>query len=975
MPSANLVMNEVDVVKLICEFLHNRQLNISMLSMERETGIINGFFSDDMLFLRQLILDGQWDDVIEFIQPLVTVDNFDMKGFQFIIMKHKYLELLCIKSEPNVMQNYEFTVEEVVKCLNSLEEFCPNKEEYSNLCFLLSLPKLSDHVEFQNWNPSNARVQCFNDIVPLVEKFLPVDRRDLKNTTAQNDRLIQLVLKGLLYESCVEYCQQQATNDESEIKFSSVLSDTGFNDADLSLLSWLQSIPYDTFSCPFEQKPLNVDIRPFVRPSLEASWSEQILVTPIKPKMFPHSAIPSVRPRSAEIMTRSLNPQFDGLTSGLFQGRKDSMSTSNDFNILSRSMAPGTNLNNSLKNPMLMSVDKLFATGEIVDTHTSISDEIKSPLRIPPGKPPARSSTPPSASPRGQVQGQVQPGSSVVPPRSMSPSQSVTMESRTSPRVQGNSVHDSSNELYKEYQRQRQLLQDQLELQEKQRMIYQKELQEIESKQQHLLVDNRYNDDPQTPAFPQIGGDTPRIAGDPGLKTSTPKVLPTTSSPIVPQTSPITSQDNAHPHPSQATPQAAPQAALQVPPGPPQGLNLTPHTSISQSPSQQTARNKAKVTATKTGAQSKTTKPAPVVKDDQKSGSLHMSQLTSAGPPTHATTPRGGNRPRFVAVSTLEDQQAIRTVAFHPNGDFYAVGSNSKILRICRFPDTSALREDHVTQEAVVVHKSVRHHKGSIYCAAWNPLGDLIATGSNDKTIKLLRFNTEAAKPDGAELELSFHDGTIRDLVFMQDATNRSSLLISGGAGDCKIYASDCETGTPIRAMTGHTGHVYALHTWGGCMFVSGSQDKTARFWDLRASTAITVVPSQTGSPFASVCVDPSGRLLASGHEDGVAMLYDIRGAKVVQTFKPHSSECRSARFSMNAYYLLSGSYDGRVVLTDLHAGSTEGGESDLLRPLPSVVVAEHRDKVIQCRWHPSQLAFLTTSADRTVVSWALPAS
>lgn len=30
-------------------------------------------------------------------------------------------------------------------------------------------------------------------------------------------------------------------------------------------------------------------------------------------------------------------------------------------------------------------------------------------------------------------------------------------------------------------------------------------------------------------------------------------------------------------------------------------------------------------------------------------------------------------------------------------------------------------------------------------------------------------------------------------------------------------------------------------------MFVSGSQDKTARFWDLRASTAITVVPSATG--------------------------------------------------------------------------------------------------------------------------------
>lgn len=43
------------------------------------------------------------------------------------------------------------------------------------------------------------------------------------------------------------------------------------------------------------------------------------------------------------------------------------------------------------------------------------------------------------------------------------------------------------------------------------------------------------------------------------------------------------------------------------------------------------------------------------------------------------------------------------------------------------------------------------------------------------------------------------------------------------------------------------SGHIYSLHTWGGCMFVSGSQDKTARFWDLRASAPITVVPSPSG--------------------------------------------------------------------------------------------------------------------------------
>jgi hypothetical protein len=51
------------------------------------------------------------------------------------------------------------------------------------------------------------------------------------------------------------------------------------------------------------------------------------------------------------------------------------------------------------------------------------------------------------------------------------------------------------------------------------------------------------------------------------------------------------------------------------------------------------------------------------------------------------------------------------------------------------------------------------------------------------------------------------HDGTVRDLIFMQDVTTRTSLLVSGGAGDCKICITDCETGTLLRSMAGHTGN------------------------------------------------------------------------------------------------------------------------------------------------------------------------
>ncbi|XP_066155025.1 WD repeat-containing protein 47 isoform X8 [Euwallacea fornicatus] len=335
------------------------------------------------------------------------------------------------------------------------------------------------------------------------------------------------------------------------------------------------------------------------------------------------------------------------------------------------------------------------------------------------------------------------------------------------------------------------------------------------------------------------------------------------------------------------------------------------------------------------------------------------------------TDSNGTPKPKFVAVTTLEDVQAVRCAEFHPGSQLYAVGSNSKTLRICAYPKLADLREEHQTYQPMVLFKRTKHHKGSIYCLAWSPVGDLMATGSNDKTVKLMRFNCDTSNLEGDEVELSMHDGTVRDLCFLEDTTNKSSLLISGGAGDCKIYVTDCATGTPFQALSGHTGHILSLYTWGGAMFVSGSHDKTVRFWDLRTRGCVNMVTPLTqpgtrqGSPVASLCVDPSGRLLVSGHEDSSCVLYDIRGGRNVQCFKPHSADIRSIRFSPSAYYLLSGGYDNKLVLTDL--------QGDLTLPLPSVVVAQHSDKVISARWHPSEFSFLSTSADKTSTLWALP--
>lgn len=97
------------------------------------------------------------------------------------------------------MVNVDTAVEEVVKVLSDLEKLCPSKEMYNHLCLLLTLPKLIDHVDYRDWNPSSARVRCFQDIYPLVELFLPYENPPKDSAALQeatNDRLIHLLIKG-----------------------------------------------------------------------------------------------------------------------------------------------------------------------------------------------------------------------------------------------------------------------------------------------------------------------------------------------------------------------------------------------------------------------------------------------------------------------------------------------------------------------------------------------------------------------------------------------------------------------------------------------------------------------------------------------------------------------------------------------------------------------------------------------------------
>lgn len=89
------------------------------MSLERESGLINGRFNEDVLFLRQLIIDGQWDNALDFVDPLKESPDFDRRSFSYLINKYKFFELLCIKQEPGLHEDFVVEVHIYWRLLNS----------------------------------------------------------------------------------------------------------------------------------------------------------------------------------------------------------------------------------------------------------------------------------------------------------------------------------------------------------------------------------------------------------------------------------------------------------------------------------------------------------------------------------------------------------------------------------------------------------------------------------------------------------------------------------------------------------------------------------------------------------------------------------------------------------------------------------------------------------------------------------------
>lgn len=193
-------------------------------------------------------------------------------------------------------------------------------------------------------------------------------------------------------------------------------------------------------------------------------------------------------------------------------------------------------------------------------------------------------------------------------------------------------------------------------------------------------------------------------------------------------------------------------------------------------------------------------------------------------------------------------------------------------------------------------------HVGSLYCSSWNIDSQIIATGSNDKTIQLT--NAETYQPIGA---LKGHHGTIRSLCFSSSFTT-SNILCSAGSGDFFLRLWDVDRLSEILSLDGHTDVVSTLSmSPTGQQVLSGGNDCTLRLWDIRTGCCEKLIASPH-SPITSCTFQsphrtyfihstfrkPSILVATTGHADGSIYHWDLATGKSTKHTQAHQHEIRA---------------------------------------------------------------------------------